>query len=253
MDYYFIISKIFTPLILVSNFLVVSMIIFFYFGILKNKLFLKKIFIILFITFATLSIFPIGKFLFYHFLEKDYYEKKIPKKIDFIFVPSGSSERLISAINIKNSQKLNNVKILYSGGNPYLDRKNSLDEEKVIVNKLIKNSNIDYSDIVFLPEARNTFENIKRLNDYLHKTNSQNSNILLISQAFHLKRCLVIAKKYNLNISGYASSFYTKNFSHGILNSYQKACVLCNLRFVDILFKESLSLIFAKISKVNEH
>ena len=111
---------------------------------------------------------------------------------------------------------------------------------------IIENSKINPSDIIFLPEARNTFENIERLNEYLIKNNSLNSNILLISQAFHLSRCLIISKKYDLNIFGYASSYYTKNTSTGLINSYQKASVATNITYMDRFFKESLSLIYAK-------
>ena len=243
---YFTISKLLTPLVLISNFFIIILGISFYFGILSKKKIFKKIFIIIFITFNVISVFPIGKLLTYYFLEKNYFEKKIPKNINFIFVPSGSIERLISAIDVKNKYDLKDVKILYSSGNPYLDKKNSLDEETLITRTIIENSKIDYSDIIFLSEARNTFENIKRLNEYLVKTNSQNSKILLISQASHLKRCLIISKKYNLNIFVYASSYDSKNSSTGILNNYQKACVTCNLRNVDRFFKETLSLIYAK-------
>ena len=253
MDYYFTISKLLTPLVLISNFLVGSLVISFYFGVLKNKIFFKKIFIILFVIFFVISVFPMGKLLTYYFLEKNFYKQIVPKNINFIFVPSGSQERLISAIDIKNKYKLEDVKILYSSGNPYLDKKNSIDQERLIINTIIENSKINPSDIIFLPEARNTFENIIRLNDYLLQIDKKNSKILLISQAFHLKRCLIISKKYNLNISGYASSYLTKNFSTGIVNSYQKACVTCNLSYIDRFFKESLSILFAKFSGINGH
>ncbi len=243
---YFTISKLLTPIVMISNFLLISLLITFYFGILNKRKIFKKFFIILFIIFTTISVFPIGKLLTYYFLEKDFYEQKVQKNINFIFVPSGNIQRLISAIDIKNKYKFKDAKILYSSGNPYLDKKNSLDEETLITRTIIENSKIDYSDIIFLPEARNTFENIKRLNEYLVKTNNQNSKILLISQASHLKRCLIISKKYNLNIFVYASSYDSKNSSTGILNNYQKACVTCNLRNVDRFFKETLSLIYAK-------
>ena len=243
---YFTISKLLTPLVMISNFLLISLLITFYFGILNKRKIFKKFFIILFIIFTTIAVFPIGKLLTYYFLEKDFYEQKVQKNINFIFVPSGNIERLISAIDIKNKYKFKNVKILYSSGNPYLDKKNSFDKETLITRTIIENSKIDYSNIIFLPEARNTFENIKRLNEYLVKTNNQNSKILLISQASHLKRCLIISKKYNLNIFVYASSYDSKNSSTGILNNYQKACVTCNLRNVDRFFKETLSLIYAK-------
>ena len=243
---YFTISKLLSPLVKISNFLFITLLISFYFGILNERKIFKKVFIFLFITFATISIFPIGKLLTYHFLEKDYFEKKIPKNIDFLFVPSGSTERLISAIDIKSKYEFKNIKILYSSGNPYLDKKNSFDEEVLVTRTIIENSKIDNSDIIFLPGARNTFENIKRLDEFLVKTNNKNSKILLISKASHIKRCLIISKKYNLNIFGYASSYDSKHTSTGIINSYQRACVTCNLHIIDKFFKETLSLIYAK-------
>ncbi len=192
------------------------------------------------------SILPIGKGLFYYFYEKDFYEQEIAKNIDYIFVPSGGEDRLISAIDIKNKHKLDNIKILYSSGNPYLDKKNAVDKERAIIKSIINNSKIDNTDIVILPEARNTLENFKRLNEYLTKINKKNSNILLITHAYHIKRCLYISKRYDFNIFPYASSYFTKNFSTGLINSYQRICVICNLRFIDLFAKESLSLIFIK-------
>ena len=253
MDYYFTISKLITPLVLISNFFILTLIIFFYLGIYKNQKIFKNFFILIFLTFILFSVFPVGKILNYYFLEKDYFEKKIPKNIDFIFVPSGSTERLISAIDVKNKYELENVKILYSSGNPYLDKKNYLDEEKLLMITIIENSKINQSDIIFLPEARNTFENIKRLNEYLIKKNKPNSKILLISQASHLKRCLMISKKYKLNTFGYASSYSSKNFAKGFVNGYQKTSVANNLGYVDRFFKETLSLIYVKFFFTNDH
>ena len=252
MDFYFIISKLLTPIIKISNFLVLVLIISFYYGILNNKKIFKKIFVTIFITFATLSIFPIGKALLYFFLEKDFYKQDIPNNIDYIFVPAGSYERLISAINIKNKHELKDIKILYSTGNPYLDKKNTTNQEKLVVDAIIKNAKINYSDIVFLPEARNTLENFKRLNEYLKEINNINSKILIVTQAFHLKRCLIIAKKYNLNTVGYASFYYTKRYSKGFINGYQKLCVTCNLRILDLFVRESLSLTFSKLSSIKD-
>ena len=243
---YFTISKLLSPLVMLSNFLFLTILISFYYGILNGKKLFKKIFIFLFITFASIAIFPIGKFLTYYILEKNYFEKKIPKNIDFIFVPSGSTERLISAIDIKSRQEFKDIKIIYSSGNPYLDKNNSFDDSLLITKTIIENSKINNSDIIFLPEARNTFENIKRLNEFLVKTNNKSSKILLITQASHLKRCLIVSKKYNLNIFGYASSYDSKSTSAGIINSYQKACVTCNLQIMDRFFKETLSIIYAK-------
>ena len=246
MDFYFIIAKIFSPIVAPSNFLIFGSTLFFFLWLIKKNLIYKKIFIIFFASISLFSLFPIGKGLFYYFYEKDYYEQNIPQNIDFIFVPSGGEDRLINAINIKNKYDLKKIKIIYSSGNIYLDKKKAIDQEKSIIEIIISNSKIDPDDIIFLPEARNTLENINRLDGYLKKINKRKSNILLITHAYHIKRCLYISDLYDLNIFPYASSFTTKDPSTGIINSYQRICFLCNLSFLDFFAKETLSLIFLK-------
>ena len=185
--------------------------IFFYLGILKNLKFFKKIFKIFFIIFSILVIFPIGKNLFYYFLEKEFYEQEIPNKIDYIFVPSGGTDRIVEAIRIKNKYNLSNTKILYSTGVAYLDKNKITNKEENYTKNLILNSKIDQNDIIFLPNARNTLENFERLNSYLIKSNSKESHILLITHAFHIKRCLIFAKKHDINFFTTLNEF---KFSH---------------------------------------
>jgi uncharacterized SAM-binding protein YcdF (DUF218 family) len=98
MNLYFYASKIITPLILPSNFFIFALIIFFYLGILKKKEKFKKIFSIFFVLFSLISLLPLGENLIYYVLEKSYKNNKLPKNIDYIFVPSGSPERIVQAI-----------------------------------------------------------------------------------------------------------------------------------------------------------
>ena len=106
MDLYFYISKIATPLIVPSNIIIFLLIIFFYIGFIKNKFFFKKFFTFIFVIFSIISILPVGHNLIYFFLEKDFYSPKVPSKVDYIFVISGSPSRIIKAIDLKNNLSL---------------------------------------------------------------------------------------------------------------------------------------------------
>ena len=228
-DLYFFISKIVTPLIIPSNILIFLSIISFYIGFIQNKFFVRKFFISIFVIFSIISVFPIGNNLIYFFLEKKFYKPEIPSKIDYIFVPSGSIKRTIFALNFLNNLNTKDVKIIFSSGIPYLDKNNSKDSETILVKSLISSSKISSENIIFLPNARNTFENFKRLNEFLIKKNKDQSKILLITDAFHIKRSLMMAKKFNLNISSLPSSYITNKNTVGLINSYQNLSIINNL------------------------
>ncbi|WP_415323910.1 YdcF family protein [Candidatus Pelagibacter sp. Uisw_127] len=246
MDLYFYISKIATPLLIPSNILIVLLIIIFYFGFIRNKIFFRKFFTATFIIFSIISIFPVGHNLIFFFLEKNYYSLKLPKKIDYIFVPSGSLNRIIFAMNLMNNPNLKDVKIIYSSGIAYLDKNNSNDSETNITKNLILNSNISNDSIIFLSDARNTFENFKRLNDFLIKKNKIESKILLITDAYHMNRSVMMAKKFNLNISSLPSSYITKQDTVGLINSYQNIRIINNLGKFDLFIKELISISFSR-------
>jgi len=240
-DLYFYISKIVSPLIIPSNILIFLLIIFFYIGFIKKKFFVRKFFIFIFVIFSIISVFPIGNNLIYFFLEKKFYKPEIPSKIDYIFVPSGSIKRTIFALNFLNNLNIKDVKIIFSSGIPYLDKNNSKDSEAILVKSLISSSKISTENIIFLPNARNTFENFKRLNEFLIKKNKTQSKILLITDAFHMKRSLMMAKKFNLNISSLPSNYITKKDSVGLISFYQNISVVNNLRNFDTFIKELIS------------
>ena len=72
-------------------------------------------------------------------------------------------------MNLMTKSDLKEVKIIYSSGIAYLNKNNSKDSETNLAKNLILSSKIDKNDIIFLPNARNTFENFKRLNEFLIK------------------------------------------------------------------------------------
>ena len=245
MNLYFYASKILAPLILSSNLLILALIVFFYLGVWRNNAKFKKIFYIFFVIFSIISVFPVGKSLIHHGLEKNYRNAKLPNKLDYIFVPSGSYERMIQAIKIKNNYLPNRVKIIYSTGIAYLDSKNGKDTQSELVQSIISSSNLSKEDIIFLPEARNTIENFKQLNKYL--SGDRSKKILLITNAYHIKRSLIIAQKYNIPIQGFPSSFYASNKSFNLANYYQDINFSKNLRFFDIFFRELLGIFMIKV------
>ena len=142
---------------------------------------------------------------------------------------------------------LKQVKIIYSSGIAYLDKNNSKDSETNSAKNLILTSKINEDNIIFLPDARNTFENFKRLNEFLIIKDKTNSKILLITDAFHMNRSLMMAKKFNLNISSLPSSYITKQDSVGLINSYQNISIVKNLSKFDIFIKELISTSFSRL------
>tara|TARA_B100000767_G_C19607391_1_gene468374 strand:+ start:164 stop:841 length:678 start_codon:yes stop_codon:yes gene_type:complete len=221
------------------------LIFFFYIGFFKKKIFYKKVFTFIFIIFSIISVLPVGHNLIYFFLEKKFSFVKIPGKVDYIFVPSGSLQRVIYAINLKNSPSLKSVKILYSSGSAYLDKSKGEDIETDLIKNLILSSNLNKDNIIFLPDARNTYENFKRLNEYLIEKDKSDSKILLITDAFHMSRSLMLAKKFNLDISGLPSSYITMQNPTGLINSYQSLRFTGNLSKFDIFIKELISKFFS--------
>ena len=245
MNLYFYASKIITPLILPSNFFIFALIIFFYLAILKKKERFKKIFSVFFILFSLISLLPLGENLIYYALEKNYKNSKLPKNIDYIFVPSGSPERIVQAIKIKNHYLPTKVKIIYSSGNAALDKKNGQDLEASFVKTIIVNSKIDKQDIIFLPNARNTIENFKQLKNFLKL--EKNKKILLVTSSSHMQRSLIIAKKYNIETRGFPSSFRSRSNSFSLVNFYQNINIQRNLYYFDIFFKEMLGIFIVTV------
>jgi len=141
---------------------------------------------------------------------------------------------------------LKEVKIIYSSGISYLNKDKSKDSETNLTKNLISNSTLSKESVIFLPNARNTFENFNRLNDFLILKNETDSKILLITDAFHMNRSIMIAKKFNLDISVLPSSYITKQNSTGLINSYQNISIIHNLRKFDLFIKELISISFSR-------
>ena len=257
MDFYFYLSKILglflSPVNFLFLFLLINLSIYYFF---KKKIF--KFFSIILLIFITIfAFFPIGNILI-NYLEKNYTKQEEIYNIDAIVVLSGSeniinttkfkkldlfgsSERLIAFVELANKYK--DSKLIYLGGNSYLNNKNILSETEV-AKIFFKNINFDINKVIFLNSSRNTLENFQTLSNYNKDKNFK--NILLISSAFHMKRSLMIAEKFKLNLIPYAVDFRSFN-SNDFKNRWQKFSVSKNFSNLDLAFNELIGYFVAKL------
>ena len=252
MNTYFYLSKILAPLLNLSNLLLVLFLCFlFFYLIFKKKIF--KIFVFIFsIIFFVISFFPIGNFML-GYLEKDFYSEKIPTKVNTIVVLAGaesgkktffhkrlhlgdSSERLIAFVKLANKHP--KAELIYLGGSPYLNNSNSLSEPEV-AKVFFKDVNFDYQKVVFLNTSRNTIENLKDLKSY--SESKKLKNILLITSASHMKRCIYIGKKIKLDFFTYSVNFKSL-IQESFLNGWQGFSVVSNLSSLNSFWREILGI-----------
>ena len=148
------------------------------------------------------------------------------------------SEKLFSALTL--SIKHPNAKIFIVGGDNKLN-KDDIDEIFIAKNFLNK-INYDLKKIEFINNTRNTIENFSALakEDIIDKKN------ILITSAFHMKRSLMVAKYYGLELIPYAVNFKSIQQST-FLNLYQTFDVSKNIMNFNIFFNEILGIISFKM------
>ena len=198
---YFYASKLISPLIFPSNFILLSIIILIF---LKKKNIAKYFLCAFFI----ISIFPVGKLLNYNILSKDYYGLNENTNFDSILILGGDNNRILHALELWNKNE--NKMILFAGGSYYLNsnylKKNS---ESKDFEKVIKNF-ISTDNFVIL-ESRNTIENFQQFKKYISKNSLQNT--LLVTSPWHYRRSMLIAKDLNLQFNVYKHTLKKKNNS----------------------------------------
>ncbi len=250
--YYF--SKIFDPLLNISNILFIFLL---FLGILnfyKKRKVLSKIVNILIIFLLILSFSPIGsKSLKY--LEKDYFNQSQINEVDNIIVLGSitnlnstiktgkihldeMSEKLFSVLTL--SINYPNAKIYIVGGDNKLN-KDEIDEI-FIAKKFFDKINFNLKNVYFINNTRNTIENFNALT----KIDILKQNNILITSAFHMKRSLMIADYYGLEFIPYAVNFKSIEQST-LLNSYQTFDAVRNIMNFNIFFNEILGIISFKI------
>ena len=256
---YFYLSKILAPIINGTNLIVIciilSSLLYFFF---KKKI-IKYFLNIILIFFFIIVLAPIGSFGI-HYLEKNFYESKLPKNFDYIVVLAGSesiehtfkrkkltlnnsSERLISSVKLALDYP--NTQIIYIGGDGRLNKTNINFNETTVAKKFYNNIGFNLERIKFISGSRNTIENLKNLKSL--KIDNQKKNLILITSAFHMKRVLLIAKKFDLKLYDYAVDYRTENIKISFLNYFQSFSISSNLSNYDIFFRELLGTLAVKI------
>ena len=251
---YFYLSKILSPLINSTNFLIFGiLILYIFYKINKNNKI--KIFLKIFITcFLLVAILPIGNFGI-KLLESEFLIQKKIKKIDNIFVLAGSekleasklslktnlndsSERLIATVKLGLENP--DSKIYFLGGQG-LVVKNDINEAN-IARSFFSDVGFNTDRIYFIDSTRNTIENLKKITDL----NISNKSNILITSAFHMKRVLIISRKFKLDLIPYAVDFRSIN-NDNLLNNYQNFKISDNLFNFDLFIRELLGIIYLKI------
>jgi len=181
-----------TPLILPINFIIFFLIISFFFKRLK-KIFNFFLFLLVFI-----SIFPVGDFLTYQFLNKNFLNGKNNKDFDAVLILGGNEKRILYAFSLLEFNP--NTKIFFSGEN----------DERRKFNFLTKNM-FDQKQTIILDRSRNTYENLVKFKKF--QTELSFKNTIVVSDIWHYKRVLKISKKLNLSLKPFYYQGSDNNFN----------------------------------------
>lgn len=132
------------------------------------------------------------------------YNKDV-KHIDF----NEFSDRLITAIELYNLQKIDTI--LISGGNGMLINDGMKESEWTY--NFLQNFGIDSNRIIIENRSRNTMENASYTAD---RINDNKEKSLLITSAIHMRRAKMCFSKNNIKVD----EFTTDNTSSGILLTF---------------------------------
>ena len=166
---------------------------------------------------------------------EDIQNTKISKKLNL----NNSSERLIASVMLAN--RYPNAEIYFVGGDGHLI-KNSIDETTVAL-QFYKDVGFNLDRVIFINNTRNTIENLKEIKKIIR----EDSENILITSAFHMKRSMMIAKNYKLKLIPYAVDFRATSYN-SIITYYQRFSVSKNLSSFDTFFREMIGIFAFKAS-----
>ena len=237
-NFYFFLSKILNPLLNPLNILFLFLIVLgFSYLKSKNKL-IFKIFILNITIITLIAFLPLGKYGL-NYLEKDFQNQNQYKNISNILVLPGADSRIIASVNLANFYKKS--KIYYIGLNFYNDEKNS--SYDVRARNFYENMNFDMNRVKFVGTSKNTIENLTEIENLKLK----DSETILLTSAYHMKRSMLIAEKQGINVIPYPVNPISKSTTP-LLNSYQVFDLSNNLSKFNTFFREILGIIAFKIT-----
>lgn len=227
---YFYLSKLLKPFILPFNFIIILIIVCLFLKKLRKYIYFPVIILIL------IAVFPIGNFLNYHFLSKNFYGKN-NDSFDSILVLGGDERRIVHGLSLWSLNK--EAKIIFAGGTNYLfpNEKLKKNSETNQFYKLIGQL-IEKDKIIILDNTRNTLENI-----IAYKKNHQINNFkntVVVSNTWHYKRILKIASRENLQLTTYK---WPEIQGLNLIQNFQNLDFANNINDFNLFFKELLGLI----------
>ena len=264
---YFYLSKFLAPFLNILNFLIFFLIFLLFLRLKSNKKYIKYLINCSIILLMLISFFPIGKYGI-TYLEKDYISQNNIIKIDNILVLAGpenigltkitkklnirdGSERLIASVKLALENP--NATIYFLGGDGALVKKFKFDE--IDVAKIFyQDIGFDLQRVKFINSTRNTIENLQAFKNQ----NINNKFNILVTSAYHMKRSMLIAKKFNIDVVPYAVDFRMtaylselKEDKLSILNRITGFSILSNLTNFNIFFREIIGILAFKLFKSN--
>ena len=227
---YFYFSKLLKPFLLPFNFIIFFIILCLIFRKLRRYIYFPIFFLIL------ISVFPIGNFLNYHFLSKEFYGQN-KKNFDSILILGGDERRIIHGLALWSSNK--DAKIIFAGGTSYLFPNEKLKKNSE-TNKFYElvGQLIEKDKIIILDNTRNTLENI-----IAYKKNNKINNFkqtIVVSNTWHYRRVLKIADSQNLNLITYK---WPRGQNLTFIQNFQNLDFANNINNFNLFVKELLGLI----------
>ena len=132
------------------------------------------------------------------------------------------------------------AKIYFLGGQGFMVKNDT--NEAAIASNFFSDVGFNTDRIYFVDNTRNTIENLKKIT---HLNISNKSNVLITS-AFHMKRALIISRKFKLDLIPYAVDFRSIK-EDNLLNYYQKFNILDNLFKFELFIRELMGIISFKV------
>jgi uncharacterized SAM-binding protein YcdF (DUF218 family) len=225
---YFFFSKALSPFFLVFN---IFILILFFFLIFKK---LRKKIAYLIYLFVFLAIFPVGKFLEYNILSKNYYGEN-DNNFDSILILGGSERRITQALSFWTLNK--KAIIIFTGGSNILND-SSMNQKEISIFKKLAEAVLEPHQYIISKPTKNTFENLKAFKEINNVHQFKKTTV--VSDTWHYNRVLKTAEIYNIKLTPYK---WPKNDKKSLIELYQNLNFLSNYESLNIFFKEILGLI----------